>query len=112
RQDRRGHRQHRQRCLTLSLANVRRASCAPDIRVRPHGRRPDELSGGKEREDSMELSAPQGRPDERDRGGVAVFLVPAVMIVVLVALAIMLPLGSAVLDRRTASTAADAAALA
>lgn len=34
------------------------------------------------------------------------------MILVLVALAIMLPLGSAVLDRRTASTAADAAALA
>ncbi|WP_157607335.1 pilus assembly protein TadG-related protein [Sanguibacter suarezii] len=49
---------------------------------------------------------------EGERGSVTVFLVAAVLVLVFVTLAFMIPLGAAVVDRRTASTAADAAALA
>lgn len=46
-----------------------------------------------------------------DRGAASVFLVVALTMIVIVALFFLIPFGSAVLDRRTASTAADAGAL-
>ena len=59
----------------------------------------------------MESERRHGRLND-ERGSVTVFLVAAVFIVTFVAFAFLIPLGQTIVDRRTASTAADASALA